>query len=146
MNYREVLNDLIEINNDRIEGYEKAAKQTDETDLKALFTEMAGQSRKLVSDLKAKVAAAGEEPAEGTTVRGKVYRTWMDLKAVFGGDDRKGILSSCEYGEDAAQKAYKEALSDDDLPADIRSIVAEQKSALRQSHDKIKALRDAQPA
>ena len=146
MNYREVLNDLIEINNDRIEGYEKAAKQTDETDLKTLFTEMSTQSRQLVADLKTKVAAAGEEPAEGTTVRGKVYRTWMDLKAVFGGDDRKGILSSCEYGEDAAQKAYKEALSDDDLPADIRSIVAEQKSALRKSHDKIKALRDAQPA
>lgn len=146
MNYREVLNDLIEINNDRIEGYEKASKQTDESDLKTLFNEMAAQSRQLAADLQSKVAATGEEPAEGTTVRGKIYRTWMDLKAVFGGDDRKGILSSCEYGEDAAQKAYKEVLSDDDLPADLRSLVAEQKSALKRSHDKIKALRDAQPA
>jgi hypothetical protein len=32
-----VLNTLIIINNDRIEGYETAAKETEEQDLKVLF-------------------------------------------------------------------------------------------------------------
>ena len=32
-----VLNTLITINNDRIEGYETASKETEEQDLKALF-------------------------------------------------------------------------------------------------------------
>jgi uncharacterized protein (TIGR02284 family) len=70
----------------------------------------------------------------------------MDVKATFGGDDRKGILASCEFGEDAAQKAYKMALEDKDLPSDLRSLVEDQKSTLKQAHDKIRDMRDAQPA
>jgi uncharacterized protein (TIGR02284 family) len=51
-------------------------------------------------------------------------------------------LASCEFGEDAAQKAYKTALEDEDLPADLRSLVTEQKTALKTSHDLIKQYRD----
>lgn len=146
MNYQEVLNDLIEINNDRIEGYEKAAKQANDNDLKSLFTRMATQSQSIVGSLKSKVTTSGKEPAEGTTAKGKVYRAWMDIKAAFGGDDRKDILATCEFGEDAAQKAYKEALKEDELPAEIRALITDQKNELKQSHDQIKRLRDAQPA
>lgn len=32
-----VLNDLVVINNDRVEGYETAAKEAEETELKDLF-------------------------------------------------------------------------------------------------------------
>jgi hypothetical protein len=33
----------------------------------------------------------------------------MDVKVSFSGNDRQAILESCEFGEDAAQKAYKDA-------------------------------------
>lgn len=145
----EVLNDLIQINNDRIEGYEKAAKETHaaDADLRALFLSMAAESRRYVNELSSYVARTGEEPADGTTLRGKIYRTWMDVKATFSGKDRKAILASCEYGEDAAQKAYEEALEADvELVTEIRQLITEQKSSLLKSHDKIKRLRDTQPA
>ncbi len=141
----EALNDLIEINNDRVEGYEKAAAQADDTDLKSIFNSNASESRKFAEELKQLVNKEGENPAEGTTLRGKIYRTWMDVKATFGGDDRKGVLSSCEFGEDAAQRAYKTALEDKDLPAEARSIVEKQKEVLRGAHDRIKAMRDSEP-
>ena len=38
------LNELIQINNDRIEGYERASKETNETDLKLLFERFASKS------------------------------------------------------------------------------------------------------
>ncbi|RZK57408.1 MAG: aldehyde dehydrogenase, partial [Pedobacter sp.] len=57
---------------------------------------------------------------------------------------RKTILSNCEFGEDAAQKAYKTALTDEDLSANLRTLITDQKASLRVSHDEIKALRDAQ--
>lgn len=145
----EVLNDLIQINNDRIQGYEKAAKETasEDADLRAIFDSMAAESRSYVSALTTHVAISGNEPADGTTVKGKIYRTWMDVKATFSGKDRKAILASCEYGEDAAQKAYEEALATDaELPTDIRQLIADQKSSLRKSHDKIKKMRDMQHA
>ncbi|RYG45992.1 MAG: PA2169 family four-helix-bundle protein [Chitinophagaceae bacterium] len=145
----EVLNDLIQINNDRIEGYERASKETasEDADLRAIFDAMAAESRSYVTDLAKHVAISGNEPADGTTVKGKIYRTWMDVKATFTGKDRKAILASCEYGEDAAQKAYDEALATDaELPTEIRQLITDQKAKLRSSHDKIKRMRDTQPA
>jgi uncharacterized protein (TIGR02284 family) len=71
----------------------------------------------------------------------------MDVKATFTGKDRKAILASCEFGEDAAQKAYDEALSSEaELPAEVRQLIMDQKLSLKKSHDYIKALRDKQPA
>jgi uncharacterized protein (TIGR02284 family) len=145
----EVLNDLIRINNDRIQGYEKAAKETksEDADLRAIFTEMANESRNYASELSRCVMSAGENPAEGATAPGKIYRAWMDVKAVFTGKDRKAILASCEFGEDAAQRAYDTALaSDTDLPTDVRQLIVEEKNKLRKSHDKIKEMRDRQPS
>jgi uncharacterized protein (TIGR02284 family) len=85
----------------------------------------------------------GEEPSSGTTNSGKLYRVWMDIKNTFAGKDRHAILESCEYGEDAAQKAYDEALSSDaEMNADIRQLITEQKSSLKTAHDLIKQSRD----
>jgi uncharacterized protein (TIGR02284 family) len=143
----EVLNDLIQINNDRIRGYEKAAEETNvkDADLRSLFSEMIDESRLIVSELSSQVLREGEELAEGTTIKGKIYRAWMDVKASFSGNNRKTILASCEFGEDAAQKAYTEALNED-IPSDIRLLLTQQKSVLKSSHDKIKRMRDAQTA
>ena len=148
-NTAEALNDLIRINNDRIRGYEKAAEETKakDTDLQAIFRQMAAESRSYVNDLREYVDASGGDPVSSTTTAGKIYRAWMDVKATFTGKDRKAILASCEYGEDAAQKAYEAALSSDaELPAETRQLIMDQKASLRRSHDRIKQLRDAQPA
>lgn len=145
----EVLNDLIQINNDRVQGYEKAAKETapGDADLRSLFETMATESRGYVSELTRHVSISGNEPADGTTTKGKIYRTWMDVKAAFSGKDRKAILAACEYGEDAAQKAYDEALATDaELPTEIRQVITDQKARLKKSHDQIRTMRDAQPA
>jgi len=140
-----VLNDLIRINNDRIEGYKRAAKEADDSDvdLKAIFHRMADESRQYLAELTREVVKVGGEPAEGTTASGKIYRAWMDIKATFTGHDRETVLANCEFGEDAAQKAYKEALeSDDALSPEIRQLIANQKASLQVSHDTIKKYRD----
>ena len=142
----EILNDLIQINNDRVEGYQKAIDELkpEDSDLKTLFVKMIGESHKLKMALATEVQALGEDAERGTTNSGKIYRAWMDVRAMFSGHDRKTVLSNCEFGEDAAQKAYKMALEDDDLSANLRELISAQKMSLRSSHDEIKALRDAQ--
>ncbi len=146
MKKAEVINDLVEINNDRIVGYEKAAHQASDEDLRTLFNNMAMQSRRFANELKQMVTSLGEEPAHDTTIKGKIYRTWMDVKATFAGDSRKSVLASCEFGEDAAQTAYNTALKSDELTGDARRTVENQKQSLLEAHNKIKNLRDAQPA
>ena len=141
----EVLNDLVAINNDRIAGYEKAIEEAEasDSDLKSLFTSMIDESRKIRLALANEVQSLGGEYDRDTTASGKLYRAWMDVRAIFSGHDRHAVLANCERGEDAAQNAYKEALSDNNVPAYIRAMLEEQKQKLRASHDKIKALRDA---
>ncbi|MNR09272.1 hypothetical protein D3C85_1254680 [compost metagenome] len=141
----EVLNDLIQINNDRIEGYEKGRQELKDgdADLKSLFLNMIGESQKYKMALATEVSALGEDIETGTTNSGKIYRVWMDVKAMFTGNDRQTVLNNCEFGEDAAQNAYKMALESEDLPANIRELISDQKASLRTSHDEIKRLRDA---
>ena len=141
----EVLNDLVKINNDRITGYETAIDEINEgdIDLKGMFRKMANDSRDNVKELSELVLKNGGEVSHDTTVPGKIYRTWMNVKAAITGSDRKAILGSCEYGEDAAQSAYEEALgSDAEMSADIRQLITNQKSSLKTSHDVIKKYRD----
>ncbi len=142
----EVLNDLIMINYDRIEGYRKAAEESKKFDIELhpIFQKMADESRINVSALTEHVRALGGEAERGSTTMGKIYRAWMDVKATFTGKDRTAIIASCEYGEDQAQKAYDEALaSDADIDTETRQLITAQKETLKKSHDKIKAMRDA---
>lgn len=103
----DVLNSLITINNDRIEGYETASEGTEEHDLKTLFARFISTSQKCKRELIMEVRTLGGEVAEGTKTSGKIYRIWMDVKAALTGKDRKAILDSCEYGEDEAQDTYE---------------------------------------
>ena len=141
----EVLNTLVEINNDRIEGYETAMKETEEGDLKSLFTTFKQTSLKCKVDLESEVQRMGGKPEEGTRTSGKFYRAWMDIKAALTGKDRKAILNSCEYGEDVAVATYDNVLKNDceELTADQRNMVQEQYRLIKADHDKVRNLRDA---
>ena len=139
----EVLNDLVMVNNDRIAGYEKAIKETkrEDDDLKILYATMIAESHRIKIALATEVQTMGAEIQQGSTTSGKIYRAWMDVKAVFSGHDRHNILANCEAGEDAAQRAYRMAL-EHDLPAYIRELLMQQQQTLEVSHNEIKALRD----
>lgn len=142
----EVLNDLVKINNDRIEGYERAIKESKDidVDLHTIFTRMMEDSRKYKAEIiDAIQQRGGSADTDSTTNSGKVYRVWMDIKAAFSGKDRKAVLENCEFGEDAAQKAYQEALEvDTAMDTDIRQLISRQKAELKNSHDLIKSYRD----
>lgn len=140
----EVLNDLIQINNDRITGYEKAIRETkaEDEDLKILFATMIAESHRNKIALATEIQTMGAEVENGTTTSGKIYRAWMDVKAVFTGHDRHTILANCEAGEDAAKRAYRTALEHEALPAYIRELLVQQEGTLRAAHDEIKSLRD----
>jgi uncharacterized protein (TIGR02284 family) len=141
----EILNDLIKINNDRITGYQKAIENTDtlEAELKTLYARMVEESYEYNRELSEQVVKLGGEPATESTAPGKLYHAWMDVKATFSGHDNKSTLAACEFGEDAAQKAYAKALEKDSaLPADTYDLIARQKSLLRGSHDLVKQYRD----
>ncbi len=141
----DVLNDLIEINNDRAEGFEKASRDIDDEnlDLKVIFDQLAQESRRNITELAAAVGRNSGEPETGSSVGGAIHRAWIDVKAMFGGSGRESILSECERGEDAIKKAYQSALEENDLEPETRGLLLNQQSGIIAGHDTIKALRNA---
>lgn len=138
------LSDLIIINNDRCEGYQKAMDQTKDSDLKTLFSKFSVQSKANNAALRLLVPASEDAPErDETRLSGKFYRVWMDVKNALDANNRKEVLSSCEYGEDVAKKAYENALADRaELPSDAVATIQKQFDEILHAHDEVKALRD----
>lgn len=140
----DALNKLIEINNDRIEGYETASKETDESELKTLFSKFSQTSQKCKHELVSEVQKLGGKPMEGTKTSGKFFRAWMDVKAALTRKDREAILNSCEFGEDQAVDTYKNVLKDntEDLDSMQQTMVKAQLVLIKADHDHVKEMRD----
>ena len=140
----DALNMLIEINNDRIQGYETALNETEEADLKNIFSMFLQTSQKCKVELVTEVNKLGGSPIEGTKTSGKFFRVWMDVKAALTGKNRKEILSSCEYGEDAAIDTYNKVLKNDieNITSEQQTLINAQLVLLKADHDKVKNMRD----
>ena len=81
------------------------------------------------------------DPKESGSVSGAIHRTWGDIKAHLGGSDHT-LLETAEQGEDAAKKAYKDALQKE-LPSPVKQLLTTQYEHIQKSHDYVKAARDS---
>ena len=145
----EVLNDLIRINRDRLEGYETAAREKKyiEPDVRNTFYTMSVEGRSFVNDLHAEVLRLGGVPISGSTISGKLYLFWLDMRSEwligFTGNDGYALLTAAEVGEEAVQKAYRQALSlGVELPENIERLIERQSFRLKRSHALIQKYRD----
>jgi len=143
----ELLNDLILINNDRIEGYERALEELrengDHTDLEPVFLRFIDDSRRYKMEIGTEIQALGHDMEQGTSVSGKLHRAWVSVKETFTGHDEHNLLEECERGEDAIKNAYLAALNDEYLPAYIIDLLDEQMQEILDAHDEIRSLRDS---
>lgn len=130
---------VIEVLHDGHEGFAKIGEHLEDASAKKYFIEESQTRSKFEHELK---HAAGVTEDIGGTAAGAVHRTWGDLKAHLGGGDHT-LLDTAELGEDAAKKAYKEALEDQDIHSSVREVLVRQQSHIAASHDKVKALRDS---
>lgn len=135
------LNGLIETCKDGQKGFMDAAEGIENSNLKTLLYEFSQQRSQFTGELQTLVQTLGGEPENTGSLSGSIHRGWSNLKAAVTGKDERSILSECERGEDAAKKAYLDALKIK-LPEYIRDSVQTQYSAILTVHNRVKALRD----
>jgi uncharacterized protein (TIGR02284 family) len=143
----EALNSLIEINNDRIEGYKTASNETNENDMQTLFAECIQTSQDCKAALVREVHTMGGTPLEGTTTSGKFYRVLMDVKVAVTVNDRKTILESCDFGEGVAADTYDKAIKNSAgvMNPDQLALIHAHQVLLQADRDNIKTLRAIVP-
>jgi uncharacterized protein (TIGR02284 family) len=137
-----VLNDLIETLKDGQEGFKQAAEKAKDPSLKSLFSKYASQRATYSQELQAVVSQLGEKPETSGHATGSLHRGWMGLKNALSGGD-KALIDECEAGEDAAVKAYKEALQKP-VPADVSTLIGKQYAGIQEAHGVIRDLKHSQ--
>jgi uncharacterized protein (TIGR02284 family) len=139
------LNDLIEICRDGQTGFKEAAQNVKSTDLKTFFTECSTERAQFVNELQLEVRRLGGDPEKSGSTAGALHRAWMEIKGTLTGKDDHSILSECERGEDSAVEAYREAFKLG-LPTTNLQMLERQFQSIKQTHDRVKQMRDAKAA
>lgn len=131
------LHELISVARDSELGYQTAAEHVDDIHLVGIFDEYAKQRAGFVEALTKEAARiTGDVPSECGTVKGAVFRGWMNLKSAVTGGSAEAIVAACETGEDAAQAAY-ERVADTPVTGRIRSLVDAQLAGIKEAHQRM---------
>ncbi|MBE4949009.1 PA2169 family four-helix-bundle protein [Chryseobacterium culicis] len=140
-----VLNDLLYITNDRIEGFEKVEGKVWEMypDVKDDYDHMISQSKIMKNELINLITEKQGTPEDSTSVAGAVHRTWIDIKNSFTmGNLIESTLENVVFGEKAAIEAYQNALDSGDLSGKAVTTVSEQLRNLKDSYRKFKKIEE----
>jgi uncharacterized protein (TIGR02284 family) len=136
------LNNLIETCKDGENGFRTAADGVKNSELKTLFLTYSQQRAQFAAELQAEVRTLGGDPENTGSVAATLHRGWINIKSAVTGEDEGAVISECERGEDSAVSNYKEALNEN-LPANLQSIIQRQFTAVKEAHDCIRALEKA---
>ncbi|MEN4761712.1 MULTISPECIES: PA2169 family four-helix-bundle protein [unclassified Chryseobacterium] len=139
-----VLNDLLNITNDRIEGFSKVEDKVWDTHsgLKSDYDQMVSQSQTMKNDLIHLINQKGGEADNTTSTAGAIHRAWIDVKNSFSGDKDDSTLGNVVFGENAAIDAYQSALDSGDLCPESTRLVSDQLHHLKSSYAKFENLED----
>lgn len=137
-----VLNDLLNITNDRIAGFAKVADKVWEnySELRPAYDNMVAESWDMKQDLVDLITSKGGNPDDTTSVSGAFHRAWIDVKNTFASDKDESTLENVVFGEKAAIDAYQDALDSGDLCPESTAVVSNQLQQLKASYSKFKVL------
>lgn len=109
----EVLNQLIQVNIDRMAGYQTAFDETINISLQNLFSDCRQTSNLNNEALRFEVKRLGGEPIMDTKTAFKLLKIWMNIKSFFTNHRESTILKSCVFGEKIAIMIYRKVLKYD---------------------------------
>src|SRR4051794_35257805 len=135
-----ILNGLIETCKDGEQGFRTSAEKAKDASLKSLFSKYASQRAGYVQELSAAVTQLGGDPAKSGHIAGTLHRGWINLKEAFARDEDRAIVNEAESGEDAAMKAYQQALAST-LPANVGTLIQTQYAGIQEAHNTIRNLK-----
>lgn len=142
------VNDLIETSKDGMKGYQTAAENVENPEIKSELSRLSQQRASFVNELESAARQYGITAKDDNTIEGlaldaagAVHRGWINLKSAITGNSPDSILSECENGDAAALKTYEQALSVDTLPIDIKDVIEKQHAGILEAKNRITALK-----
>jgi len=135
------LNGLIATTIDSVDGYRTSAQDVENPRFAELFTARASERSSVAEQLRAEVKRLGGNPEDDGTLLAAGHRAFVNLKAAVTNRDDQAIVNEVERGEDHIKAKYEEALKDDNLSPDCRSLVETAYGSVKSGHDQMRDLK-----
>jgi uncharacterized protein (TIGR02284 family) len=135
------LNGLIATTLDSVDGYTRAAQDSENGRYNSLFTARAGERRQVVTLLQAEVTRLGGNPEDDGTILAGAHRMFFDLKTAVTGRDDQAVVNEVERGEDHIKAKFEDAMQDDGLTAETRSAIGAAWESVKAGHDEMRDLK-----
>lgn len=135
------LNSLIATTIDSADGYNEAAKDSENSRFTALFTSRASERRAIAARLQQQVTSLGGNPEDDGTLLAGAHRMFLNLKSVVTGNDDKAIINEVEAGEDHIKAKFEDALGDMKLTPAVRDLIESSYVAVKAGHDEMRDIK-----
>lgn len=129
-----MLNDLLELNRDSVEGFAKAKELAASPKLKKICASAEMERRAQVTELEPLVRAAGGRPEQDGSAKGTLHRTWLKVREALTPDSDTALINEAERGEDEIRDAYVDALKKP-LPPTLKNVIEMQAKQVMATHD-----------
>jgi uncharacterized protein (TIGR02284 family) len=129
-----LLNDLLQLNRDSVEGFTKAIEWATSPKLKAICQSALTERQAAVLALEPLVRAAGGFPDKSLSVSGALHRTWMKVRESVSPNGDEALILEVERAEDEMRDAYVAAMKQA-LPPMLKDVIAAQSKEVLAVHD-----------
>ena len=137
----DILNSLVETTLDSADGYAEAAKDAKSDSLTSLFQDRASERRQVASTLQQRVRLLGGEPEDEGTLLASAHRMFVNLRTSLTANDNKAVVEEVERGEDHIKSKFEDAMKDEDLSPDTRSVIIDVYTSVRNGHDQMRMIK-----
>ena len=137
-----VLNSLIETTIDSVDGYRRSAQEATNSRFSSAFLERASERERVVSELRNQVRQLGGNPEDDGSVLAAAHRAFLSLRDKVTGSDDAAVIAEVDHGETYLANKWEAALKDDRLSPQVRSLVQQQYSSVREGRDTFRRLHE----
>lgn len=134
----DLLNGLIDTCKDSQKGFLEAMDIIETPQQQVFFGEYSRLRKKFATTLQGQVRILGGEPDRRGSFAGALHREWINFRTTMHAGDQ-AIFGECLRGEEAALKNYEAALKRE-LPSDVRAMLEQQRTEIKETCDRIRVL------
>jgi uncharacterized protein (TIGR02284 family) len=138
----EALNRLIQINNNRIEGYTRASEYHVDEETKYILFQLMETCKNCKTELISEILQLGGVPSKGIKGSSLFFRLMVSTRNAFRKDLQKTTLNSCSYSECAAIDIYNEVLKNKSghITPELIDLLNTQHISIKKNHRDVKGL------
>ncbi len=138
---KEAFQEIINICEDGVKGYETASKNIKAEEFKTLFLRLSQQRKGFIEDLKNEALRLGIELDASGTVRGFFHRTWLATKATFSSETNEKVIDEALTGEKEALDVYDDVLRKPEVPEFLVEKMKDQQNLIKVSIQQLNGLK-----